>query len=135
MIGGPMTTIGRVLLAFGSFDPEHVAEAFFEEIGSPESRVGFGDPVELLMLAWVEVVGVLPQCVARPGDVSGVAGGPSPPARRRLDLAAFGLVPGSASFHVESLDRPSDNMERVGATDRIRGPPGHDAGDPVGHIS
>ena len=53
-----------------SFDSEHVAEPFFEEIGSPQFRIGFGDPVELLLLAWVEVVGVLPQCVAGSGDLS-----------------------------------------------------------------
>ena len=30
------------------FDGEHVAEAFFEEVGPPQSRVGLSDPVELM---------------------------------------------------------------------------------------
>jgi hypothetical protein len=47
-----------------SLDGEHVAEAFFEEVGPPESRVGIGYRVELLALPSVEVVGVLPQRVA-----------------------------------------------------------------------
>jgi hypothetical protein len=54
---------------------------------------------------------------------------------RRLDPAAFGLVPGSAPFNIERFDRPSDNVERVWATDRIRGTAGHGLGDPVSHVS
>ena len=60
--------------AFFAFDREHVAQSFFEEIGAPESRVGLGDPVELVALPAGEVTGVLPQRVAGLGDVFGVAG-------------------------------------------------------------
>jgi hypothetical protein len=52
------------VFALFSFDGEYVAEAFFEEVSPPQSRVGLGDPVELVALTCVEVVGVLPECVA-----------------------------------------------------------------------
>ena len=64
-----------------SFDGEHVAESFFEEVGPPQFGVGLGDPVELLTLPSVEIVRVFPQGVTRSGDLSGVAGGSSPTAR------------------------------------------------------
>ena len=120
--------------AFGPFDGEHVAEAFFEKVGPPQSRVGFGYPVELLTLTWVEIVGVLPQCVTRPRNLPGVASGPSPPAGGWGDSATSSLVPGSSSFDVEGFDRPGDNMERVGTPDRIRSTSCHSFGDPVGHV-
>jgi hypothetical protein len=37
-------------LAFVAPDREVVAQSFFEEVGAPESRVGLGDPVELVTL-------------------------------------------------------------------------------------
>ena len=44
--------------AFGPFDSEHIAESFFEEVGPSQFGVGLGDPVELLTLTWVEIIGV-----------------------------------------------------------------------------
>ena len=57
------------LFAFVAFDGEHVAQSFFEEVGAPQSRVGLGDPVELVALTAGEVAGVLPQRVAGLCDV------------------------------------------------------------------
>ncbi len=79
---GPDQPFVECFFAFFSFDPEHVAESFFEEVGPPQFWIGFGDPVELLALTRVEGVGVLPQRVAGSGDLSGVASSPPPPARR-----------------------------------------------------
>ena len=46
----------------------------------------------------------------------------------------FGCVPRAASFDVERVDCPGDDMERIGAAQRVRSPAGDDSGDPVGHI-
>ena len=52
-----------------AFDRERVTQPFFEQVGAPQSRVGLGDPVELGALTAGEIAGVLPQRVARFGDV------------------------------------------------------------------
>ncbi len=103
----------------------------------PQARVGLGDPVELRALTAGEITGVLPQRVARFGDVLRVAGRASlaGEAETAGGATAFGLVPGAAPFDIERFDRPRDNMERIGAPHRVRGPVGDDAGDPVSHIS
>ncbi len=55
---GPGQPFVERFFAFFSFDGEHVAEAFFEKVGPPQFGVGLGDPVELLTLTWVEIIGV-----------------------------------------------------------------------------
>ena len=62
------------VFAFFAFDREHVTQSFFEEVRAPQPRVGLGDPVELMALPAGEIAGVLPQRVARFGDVLRVAG-------------------------------------------------------------
>src|SRR5207244_1331947 len=106
-----------------------------EEIGAPQPLVGLGDPVELVALAASEVAGVLPERIASPGNVFGVAG------RTRMtaaDLAGgattFGFVPRAASFDVERVDRPGDDVEGIGTAHCLRRAAGDDPGDPVGHV-
>ena len=64
-------------LTFFSFHREYVAESFFEEVGTPQSGICFGDPLELLVLQLVEVFGVLLEGVAGAGDLTGIADGAS----------------------------------------------------------
>ena len=117
------------------FDGEHVAQAFFEEVAAVETRVGLGDPVELVALAVGEVLGVLPQRVAGVLERSRVTG-------RVATAAAFAdpwavaarVVPGLAADLVERLGGPLDDVERVGALHRVRAAFGDDLRDPFGLI-
>ena len=114
---GPACPFVERDLAVVAFDREDVTQSFFEEVRAPRARVGFGDPVELVALAASEITGVLPQRVARFGDVLRVAGRASLPCEAETASGAttFGLIPGPAAFDIERFDRPGDNVERIGA--------------------
>ena len=132
---GPGEPAAQCFFAFVAADGEDVAESFFEQVGAPELRVGLGDPVELVALPVGEVVGVLPEGVAGPLGARAV------PVERALRGAGAGLlpagggVPGPAPFDVEGVDAPGDDVERIGAAQRVGGPAGDDPGDPIGHVS
>jgi len=51
------------------------ASFFLEQVGAVQSRVGFGDPGQLVPLSVGEVVGVVPQRVAGAFQPAGIAGG------------------------------------------------------------
>ena len=131
---GPTRPSVECLFAFVAFDCEHVTQSFFEEVRAPQPRVGLGDPVELMALTAGEITRVLPQRVARLGDVLCVAGRATLPCETAGRATTFGFVPCSPPFDVEGLDRPRDDMERVGAPQRVRGPRRDNSGDPVRHI-
>ena len=114
---------------------EHVAQAFFEQVAAVQSRVGFGDPRQLLPLPVGEVVGVLPQRVAGALEPAGIAGGDADAVSVALGLpGATRLVPGLATHLVEGVGGPLDHMERVGALHRLWAALGDDLGDPVGLV-
>src|SRR5205807_4404602 len=46
----------------------------------------------------------------------------------------FGFVPRAASFDVERVDRPGDDVEGIGTAHCLRRAAGDDPGDPVGHV-
>ena len=98
--------------------------------------VGLGDPGQLLPLPIGQVLGVLPQRVASVFESAGIAGGDADAVSVALGLpGSAGVVPGLTTDLVESVGGPLDDVERVGALDRVRAPFGDDLGDPVGLIS
>src|SRR6202171_5805140 len=52
------------LLSFFAFDREHMPQAFFEQIGPIQPRVGLGDPGQFGGLSFGQVFGVFPQRIA-----------------------------------------------------------------------
>src|SRR3954452_10999649 len=117
---------------------EDQPEAFLEQVGTVQHRVGLGDPGELGLLPGGEVLGVLPQRKAGVLERLRGAGGvltdastrPSDPVRAAAWSAAGG-VPGLAADVVEGLGGPLDDVEGVGAADRVRTPVGDHGADPV----
>src|SRR5437667_9099782 len=97
-------------LAFFAFDGERVTQPFFEEVGAPEPRAGLGDPVELVALPAGEITGVLPQRIAGLGDSLRVAGRAALAGETNGRAPTFRVVPRAASFDVERLDRPRDDV-------------------------
>jgi hypothetical protein len=97
--------------------------------------VVLGDRVELMLLPFGELVGVLPQ---RPTDSLKLmrSGWPGPATDPGLALraTATGLVPGFATHLVEGFGRPGDDVERVHRLHRVGAAPGDDVGDPPGGI-
>ena len=131
------------LFSFLSFDGEDMAQAFFEQIGAVQSGIGLGDPGQLVVLAFGEVLGVLPQGVAgtlepagsfpgRPG--CGVPGRPAPPPAGFGAGQGTGVVPGPAPFGVQGFGGPGHHMERISAQHRSRAAFSDDRGDPLGGI-
>src|ERR1700739_4397317 len=51
------------LLAFFTFDREHMPQTLFEQVSTVEPGIGFGDPGQLGALAVAEILRVLPQRV------------------------------------------------------------------------
>jgi hypothetical protein len=122
-------------LAGLALDGEHVAQAFFEQVGAVQSWVGLGDPGQLVPLLVGEVVGVFPQRVAGALEPAGITGGDAVAVALATSLpGAAGVVPGLPADLVEGFGGPLDHMERVGALHRGRAAFGDDLGDPVGLI-
>src|SRR5439155_4804549 len=106
-------------------------QTFLEQVGAPESRVGLGDPVELVALSVREVLGVLPEGVAGPLEGPSLAGRS---ARSPAVHRAAGLVPGLAANLVKGLGGPGNDMEGVRASQRVGATLGDHGGDPLGCI-
>jgi hypothetical protein len=94
----------------------------FEEIGPVELGVDRRDPGELGLLALGQVLGVLPQGVARSLQIVGVGLHPGP-AR---------LVPHLAAHPVEGVGGPLHDVESVHAQRGVLGPLTDHVGDPLG---
>ena len=107
---------------------EDQSQAFFEQVGTVQPRVGLGDPGQLGLLPDREVLGVLPQRVAgmlQRLRVSRCAAGTA------LGGRSAGLVPGSSADLVEGVGGPPDDVEGVGAADRVGAVVGDHSADPV----
>ena len=123
-------------------------ESFLEVVGPGEVGVGSHDPVELDHLLAGQGVGVAQQRVSAALDAGGVGGvGPGGcvaawPAAGAPGIVGLGLLadrgPCLAAHRVEGVGGPFDDVERVGAEDRIRAFPPDGIGDPAravrGHV-
>src|ERR1019366_6625555 len=137
--GRPGQPAGESVLAFFAFELEYHPQPFPEQVGAPEAGVGFLDPGELGCLAAGEVPGVFPQRVAGAGEVPGVTGGDADRKAavpdRRDGPGVAGGAPDLAAGLVEGVGGPGDDVERVGAQDRLRRAGGGRPGDPVRAVS
>lgn len=110
---------------------EDGAQALFQQVSAVELRVGRGDLGELGVLAFGEVLGVLPEGVAEPLDASrqgagrpwrGVLVWCSASAFRLGSRGCAGIAPRLDPDLVERGGRPLDDVERVRAQDRVGDP-------------
>ena len=74
---GPAEPRVEQLLAFFAFEPEHLPELLFGQVGPEQLMVDLRDPGELGLLPVGEVLGVVPQRVAGAFEVTGVDAHPA----------------------------------------------------------
>ena len=87
-----------------------------------QTRVGFGDPGQLVPLPVGEVVGVLPQRVAGVLVAAGITGGQAHAISVALGLpGAAGVVPCLASYFVEGFGGPHLTMWNASAHCTVAG--------------
>jgi hypothetical protein len=125
----------QCLFPGGALDGEDVAQPFFEQVAAVQSRIGFGDPGELVALAVGEILRVLSEGVAGVLERTGVAGGvASAAAFAAPGPVPSGVVPRLAAYLVQCFGGPLDDVERVSALHRVRAAFGDDLRDPLGLI-
>ncbi len=100
----------------GGVETEDQPESFLQQVGPVQPWVGLGDPGQLRLLPAGQVLRVLPQRRRGSFQRFGVTGRPSRPATS--DRAA-GEIPGLPTDLVQCVGGPLDDMERIGATDRL----------------